>query len=58
MSGQVGLHGHWCLCPIFSDELFFMEKVLSDLRKKVIIDLRANKIDIPYPIKEVRMGGK
>jgi small-conductance mechanosensitive channel len=42
----------------FSDELFFMEKVLSDLRKKVILDLRANKIDIPYPIKEVRMGGK
>lgn len=42
----------------FSDELFFMEKVLSDLRKKVIIDLRANKIEIPYPIKEVRMGGK
>ncbi len=42
----------------FSDELFLMEKVLSDLRKKVILDLRANKIEIPYPIKEVRMGGK
>jgi small-conductance mechanosensitive channel len=42
----------------FSDELFFMEKVLSDLRRQVIIDLRANKIEIPYPIKEVRMNGK
>jgi small-conductance mechanosensitive channel len=41
----------------FSDELFFMEKVLSDLRRKVLEDLRANKIDIPYPIKEVKVFG-
>ncbi len=40
----------------FSDELFFMEKVLSDLRKRVIIELRANKIQIPYPIKEVKLN--
>jgi small-conductance mechanosensitive channel len=38
----------------FSDELFFMEKVLSDLRKKVLEDLRKNNIEIPYPIRHVK----
>jgi small-conductance mechanosensitive channel len=41
----------------FSDELFFMEKVLSDLRKKVLIDLQAHKVEMPYPIKEVKVMG-
>ncbi|MBK8701316.1 MAG: mechanosensitive ion channel [Saprospiraceae bacterium] len=39
----------------YSDELFFMEKVLSDLRKKVLIDLRNAGIEIPYPLKEIKV---
>jgi small-conductance mechanosensitive channel len=35
----------------FSDELFFIEKVLSDLRKRVLEDLRMQNIEIPYPIR-------
>ena len=40
---------------IYSDELFFIEKVLSDLRKKILLDFRSNSIDIPYPLREVKV---
>jgi small-conductance mechanosensitive channel len=35
----------------FSDELFFIEKVLSDLRKRVLEDLHMQNVEIPYPIR-------
>jgi small-conductance mechanosensitive channel len=35
----------------FSDELFFSEKVLSDLRKRVLEDLKQQNIELPYPIR-------
>jgi small-conductance mechanosensitive channel len=35
----------------FSDELFFIEKVLSDLRKRILEDLRLQNVEIPYPIR-------
>ncbi|HRD06908.1 MAG: mechanosensitive ion channel [Saprospiraceae bacterium] len=40
---------------IYSDELFFIEKVLSDLRKRILLDFRSNSIDIPYPLREVKV---
>lgn len=40
---------------IYSDELFFIEKVLSDLRKKILLDFRTHNIEIPYPLREVKM---
>ncbi|MFM2393042.1 MAG: hypothetical protein RLZZ546_1024, partial [Bacteroidota bacterium] len=42
----------------FSDELFYMEKVLSDLRKKILSDLKANNIVIPIPTFSVRQAEK
>ncbi len=38
----------------FSDELFFMEKVLSDVRRKALANLQANGIEVPYPIRHVK----
>jgi small-conductance mechanosensitive channel len=40
---------------VFSDELFYNERVLSQLRRKVLLELKNNNIEIPYPIQEIRI---
>ena len=37
----------------FSDEFFYIEKVKSDLRKSIFKALRSNKIEIPFPQRDV-----
>ncbi len=43
---------------VFSDELFYNERVMSQLRRKIMTELRIKNIVIPYPIHEIRLQDK